>query len=198
MYEFSLNDPHFLPHAGGNVNFTLSAGNGLVVVGENGIGKSSLAQRFAMDLAKPDSLAFIPQLPLTVFYERTLKVFLSLFSDAAGSALNEKRLTRLVEEFGLIPKSERPLSYLSGGEAQCLKLITGLSLRKELYILDEPSQYLDSAKKETLRNILWEIRGEGCPLFLVEHDWEWLGSGWKMLELKSHEGQIKVGREWTI
>lgn len=170
----------------------------MIIVGENGIGKSTLLQRFTHDLEKPDSVALIPQLPMTVFYDRTLRMFLSLFCEVAGSALDEKRLTQLIGDFGLHSKSDRPLGHLSGGEAQCLKLITGLSLKKELYVLDEPSQYLDTVKKEVLKNLLSELRSQGSTILLVEHDWEWLQGGWKMLELKIHEGWIKAGREWSI
>jgi len=66
----------------------------------------------------------------------------------------------------------RSLPTLSGGELQRLSLMTHLDagLDSLIYVLDEPSMSLHEQEKETLINILKQLRDIGNTIIIVEHD----------------------------
>jgi energy-coupling factor transporter ATP-binding protein EcfA2 len=64
--------------------------------------------------------------------------------------------------------------------------------------LDEPSQYLDAHRKKVLLNYLEKLSRDGKALLVVEHNLEWLPSGWKAQQLVVKDDVLKRGDEWTI
>ena len=66
----------------------------------------------------------------------------------------------------------RSLPTLSGGELQRLSLMSHLDagLDSLIYILDEPSMSLHEQEKESLVNILKQLRDLGNTVIIVEHD----------------------------
>ena len=66
----------------------------------------------------------------------------------------------------------RSLPTLSGGELQRLSLMSHLDagLDSLIYILDEPSMSLHEQEKESLVNILKQLRDLGNSVIIVEHD----------------------------
>ncbi|MFA5328347.1 MAG: excinuclease ABC subunit UvrA [Prolixibacteraceae bacterium] len=67
---------------------------------------------------------------------------------------------------------ERPVSTLSGGESQRVKMARQLdcNLVDMLYVLDEPSIGLHPRDTEKLLSILARLRDKGNSVFVVEHD----------------------------
>lgn len=80
----------------------------------------------------------------------------------------------LLEKTGLgYMKLGQPLSTLSGGECQRLKLVKQLLKKRKgntLYILDEPTCGLGEPDVERLLGILEEIVSEGNSVIVIEHD----------------------------
>jgi excinuclease UvrABC ATPase subunit len=64
----------------------------------------------------------------------------------------------------------QPLSSLSGGEAQRLKLVSRLRTTSELYILDEPSRGLHTHDISALLTVLNQLVDAGNTVVIVEHD----------------------------
>lgn len=67
---------------------------------------------------------------------------------------------------------ERPVSTLSGGESQRVKMARQLdcNLTDLLYVLDEPSVGLHPRDTEKLIELFNELRDKGNSVFVVEHD----------------------------
>jgi excinuclease UvrABC ATPase subunit len=67
---------------------------------------------------------------------------------------------------------ERPVSTLSGGESQRVKMSKQMdcNLTDMLYVLDEPSIGLHPRDTENLMNILFRLKERGNSVFVVEHD----------------------------
>lgn len=101
--------------------------------------------------------------------------FLSDIDDEISRPILRKSLFLLQQliEIGVGYLSlERPVSTLSGGESQRVKMSKQLdcNLIDMLYVLDEPSIGLHPRDTEKLLNILFRLKDKGNSVFVVEHD----------------------------
>jgi excinuclease ABC subunit A len=80
---------------------------------------------------------------------------------------------------------DRPVSTLSGGEGQRIRLATqiGSKLRGVLYVLDEPSIGLHARDNRRLLNTLAGLRDAGNTIIVVEHDEETIRSADHIVDL---------------
>jgi ABC-type multidrug transport system ATPase subunit len=110
---------------------------------------------------------------LNSFYDRRLEKIKEIFLDTKKNLVNKDKFNHLWTAFGLKDKGQRCQSTLSGGEEQALKLCLGLSIESPLYILDEPSQHLDSYSKSILCDWIQEEQRQSKSIIIVEHDLDW-------------------------
>jgi ABC-type multidrug transport system ATPase subunit len=193
MYRFAVHDPAFLPHSACRVDLAVAAGQLLSLVGENGVGKTTLLRRIFRD--HPLTVGLVPQIGLDHFFDRPLGKVRRIYLAAGGPAA---RFEALWEAFNLHRKEERFLSGLSGGEAQALKLCLGLAAEKAVYLLDEPHQHLDPEARRRLSEILRGLTAAGRGVVLVEHNLELVPKPSTVLELVQRDGALVVGGTWTI
>ncbi len=171
MYHFKVNDSAFLPHCGCEVEINFDKGSIVSLLGENGIGKTTLLKAISKVQARDG--VYVEQKNPDSFFDRSLGKMKELYLLAAADSLHRKRFSDLWEGFRLSGKETRMLSSLSGGEGQMLKLCFALSLERDLYLLDEPSQNLDSQSKMVLCKSLKELVRENKSILMVEHQLEW-------------------------
>lgn len=195
MYNFRLKDPHFLPHAGCEIDFAILPGKIVTLVGENGIGKSTLAGRFWKSGVL--NTTFIEQRPLDVFYDRPLFKIKNILLKSRDSEISQDFFLSLWERFQLSRKETRMHSTLSGGEGQALKLCLGLAQKAQCIVLDEPSQFLDQSSKQVLNEVMNELLSQGKSILLIEHDYDWLKVPNTFLELGVVDGTLKEVKSWT-
>ncbi len=117
------------------------------------------------------------------FLEMTCNEALSFFDPEGASSPQEEKLLRQLRQrleaaskvgLGYL-RLGQPLSTLSGGEAQRLKIAHHLFLEKEkgaLFLLDEPSIGLHSLDLENLLQALKGLVKQGNGVILVEHNLE--------------------------
>ncbi len=86
---------------------------------------------------------------------------------------------------------DRPVSSLSGGEGQRIRLATqiGSKLRGVLYVLDEPSIGLHPRDNRKLLNTLADLRDMGNTIVVVEHDEETIRSADHIIDLGPGAGR---------
>ena len=193
---FELNDPLFLPHLGCHLKLELAQGEILVLVGDNGIGKSTLLHRFHDSLNSAMS-AMSEQKSLECFFDRKLSTFRELFISSKPPGLNLDFFHSFWSDFGLNSKLERKMSHLSGGELQALKLGLTLSKNCDYYFLDEPTQFLDSEKRAILLKKIQSLVSFHRSILITEHNKDWIPSGWKVVELIIENSFLVKGKEWT-
>ena len=158
-----------------NLDWTVRYGERWGVVGDNGVGKSTLI-RIVLGLTQPISGKFRLGSQVSVGY---------FAQDTAMLDLEQSPLDTLVWDFDLLPADARnllgrflitgddvyrPIKTLSGGEKNKLVLATLTTLHPNLLILDEPTNHLDMASREALAEVLNDFKG---TLILVSHD-RWL------------------------
>jgi len=85
----------------------------------------------------------------------------------------ERRIDRLLAEFGLAGTARRYPHELSGGMRQRAALVRTLAREPEVLLLDEPFSSLDLLIRLQLEDLVWEtVRGRGVTAVLVTHDLE--------------------------
>ncbi len=74
-----------------------------------------------------------------------------------------------LEAVGLAARADRPLSELSGGELQLAAIARTLASDADLYLVDEPSSYLDIVHRLEVARLIRRL-GETKSVIVVEHD----------------------------
>ncbi|HIE41070.1 MAG TPA: ribosome biogenesis/translation initiation ATPase RLI [Candidatus Aenigmarchaeota archaeon] len=129
------------------------------LLGRNGIGKSTainiLANEITIDFEKLPTIS-------KVYLKKIRKI--SYKPQILKEVEIEEINRQLIKEFNIEKKS----SY-SGGELQKLNIALCLSKEADLYLLDEPSSYLDISERLKVANIIKE-KLEDKEVIIVEHD----------------------------
>jgi len=76
---------------------------------------------------------------------------------------------RALDEVGMTSRADRRLSELSGGELQLVAIARTLATDADLYLIDEPSSYLDIVHRLEVARLLRRL-GESKSVIVVEHD----------------------------
>ncbi|RLG89188.1 MAG: ribosome biogenesis/translation initiation ATPase RLI, partial [Thermoprotei archaeon] len=154
-------------------------GEVLGIIGPNGIGKTTFIKILA-GVLKPDEgevlvgvekISVKPQeLSPKIFPEETVA---SNLRRASPDTLNPTTwiYNELVRKLGLNKMFDRYVGDLSGGELQKLAVAVSLAKPADLYLLDEPSAYLDVEERLSVAKIIRRIIEEKKKTALVvEHD----------------------------
>jgi len=143
----------------------------LAVFGENGLGKTVLAKMLAGAIEpesgdSPDiSISYKPQ--YLEAQDETVQEALSKHTNVD----NKRFENRIAEPLGLKKLYENNLQDLSGGELQRVGIAICLSKNADIYLLDEPSAYLDvEARVELGRTLKRFARKTEKPLMVIDHD----------------------------
>jgi ABC-2 type transport system ATP-binding protein len=79
------------------------------------------------------------------------------------------RVPRLLELVGLADRAREPITRFSKGMVQRLGIAQALLGEPELLVLDEPSEGLDLAGRQLIRDLVAEQRRRGHAVLLVSH-----------------------------
>jgi ATP-binding cassette, sub-family E, member 1 len=138
------------------------------VLGENGIGKTSFVKLLAK-VEKPDSgkidseikVSYKPQY-LNTESEELVMTFLT---EA------QRYQKQLVQPLNLEPLFMKQLNQLSGGQLQRVSIAYCLSQNADLFLLDEPSAYLDVEQRLRISKVIKDFMEEtGKSSLIVDHD----------------------------
>jgi ATP-binding cassette subfamily E protein 1 len=156
--------------------FTLKAPKGALkrhevsgILGENGIGKTSfvriLAEEKGMDegdISGDCTVAYKPQ----YLKSDSDEMVASYLADAL-----ERYKTALIKPLEIEPLLDRQLNQLSGGELQRVSIARCLSEDKKLFLMDEPSAYLDVEQRLVVSRVIRGMMEErGTTALVVDHD----------------------------
>ncbi len=170
-----------------DLNFEVSAGDYLCIVGENGSGKSTLLKGI-LGLKAPMSgnlycsfkntgLGYLPQKTETQkdFPAGVFEVVISGRLNKMGRRLFYSREDRKCAEesmkkLGISDLKSKSFQELSGGQQQRVLLARALCSAEKIIVLDEPVSGLDPKVTEEMYRILKGLNDEGMTVVMVSHD----------------------------
>jgi len=145
------------------------------ILGPNGIGKTTFVKILAGVEETDDKRKFgeltVSYKPQYIAPDYTGTVQELLMSVAKENFTSSWYKTEIAQPLRLQVLMDRNVMELSGGELQKIAIAACLSRKADLYLLDEPSAYLDVEERlnmaKTLRRV---VEAHGIPAFVVEHD----------------------------
>lgn len=155
------------------VSFSLYKGQKLAVIGENGIGKSTLLKTLNSNIPKiSGNIEYGHNVQIGYFDQQLeFKNLENTVFDEMSEAfpgLTTTEIRTLLGTFLFTGEDVfKKIKVLSGGEKSRLQLCKILRKGPNLLLLDEPTNHMDIVGKESLEQILKEYKG---TLIFVSHD----------------------------
>lgn len=171
--DFAYGDKQILSH----FNLLLQNKDRLGIVGDNGVGKSTLLNLIAGQLQPQSGQVIIGETVRVAYFSQRIDGldeskrvinYLQEVAEEVKSGSGTASIAELLEQF-LFPRSSHGtlIEKLSGGEKKRLYLLKLLLEKPNVLLLDEPTNDLDIATLTVLENFLQGFAG---PVITVSHD----------------------------
>lgn len=148
----------------------------VVMMGENGTGKTTFCKMLA-GIEQPDdgskkvpkmSISLKPQKINPKFPGTVRQLFLKKIK---ASFLNPQFQTDVYKPLRIDDFIDQEVKHLSGGELQRVAIVLALGKPADIYLIDEPSAYLDSEQRIIAARVIKRfIMHSKKTAFVVEHD----------------------------
>ena len=164
-----------------NVNLDIPEGRIVGLLGQNGMGKSTLI-KLICDLLTPtsggifvdghpvgvESKAMISYLPERIALNKSMTAdeVIAYYKDFYDN-FDEAKARRLLDDLGLDPAMK--LSKMSKGMQEKVQLVLVMSRRAKLYILDEPMGGVDPATRDYILDTILTNFDEGASVIISTH-----------------------------
>src|SRR5215813_3543090 len=169
------------------VDFSLAAGEALLVLGRNGAGKSSLLRMIAglvriaagtLQLEGGTPELTLPEQAHYVGHQDAIKpaltvrenlAFWAQFLGGEAAAAADAALDAALDALALGSLATLPAGYLSAGQRRRLSLARLAAVRRPIWLLDEPTSALDAATQERLAVLMRDHLAAGGIILAATH-----------------------------
>jgi heme exporter protein A len=164
------------------LDFESAAGETLAVVGRNGSGKTSLLRLIAgllhpaggsIELDGGDAELTLPEQAHYLGHRDALKPALSVMEnlsfwrDFLGGEIGDAAAS--IARVGIDHASHLPAGFLSAGQRRRLSIARLLSVKRPIWLLDEPTTALDAAGQAMFAGLMREHLGGGGLIIAATH-----------------------------
>ena len=164
------------------LDFAVSSGEALAVTGPNGSGKTSLLRLIAglltvaggsIDLEGGEAEMTLPEQAHYLGHSDALKPALSVLENLSfwrdflgGEPFDADKSLAAV---GLDHATQLPAAYLSAGQRRRLSVARLLTVRRPVWLLDEPANALDAAGQSLFAGLMQEHLAHGGLIIAATH-----------------------------
>ncbi|MBP2058084.1 polar amino acid transport system ATP-binding protein [Lactobacillus colini] len=171
-----------------NINFKLSDGEILTVVGPSGAGKTTLL-RIVAGLENKDSGQLIldgreydpsiEQKVGVVFQDYNLFPNLSVLENITLAPIMvlkqskeeaEANACQLLADLDMTGREKQYPFQLSGGQKQRVAIARALAMKPEILCYDEPTSALDPSTRDQVTEMILDLKNSGYTQFIITHD----------------------------
>lgn len=165
-----------------NINFEVTKGEFIALVGSSGCGKSTLLNIIAnLDKPSEGDIIFDNSTPKIgyMFQSDCLFPWLTIYENCLiglkiqnnNTKENQEYVLNLLKKYKLYEFKDKYPNCLSGGMKQRIALIRTLALKPDILLLDEPFNALDYQSRLAISNDVYEIiKKENQTAIMVTHD----------------------------
>lgn len=164
----------------GSFHLTVEAGQFtdseiIVMMGENGTGKTTFCKMLA-GAEKPDGTKKIPAMNISMKPQKITPRFQGtvrqlFFKKIKAAFLSPQFQTDVYKPLKMDDFIDQEVQNLSGGELQRVAIVLALGMPADIYLIDEPSAYLDSEQRIVAARVIKRfIMHAKKTAFIVEHD----------------------------
>jgi heme exporter protein A len=168
------------------LSFSVAAGEALVVLGPNGVGKSSLLRLVAGLVARSDGTLDLeggdPELPIGeqahyLGHQDALKPSLTVDENltfwarylGSGEGTQAPLAQAALTAVGLEGIAQLPAAYLSAGQRRRLSIARLIAIKRPIWLLDEPTAALDLAAQAQLAGFMGQHLAGGGLIVAAAH-----------------------------
>lgn len=148
----------------------------IVMLGQNGTGKTTFIRMIGGYLPPDDDSVELPDLHVSYKPQKIAPKFQGsvrqlLHTKIRNAYLHPQFVSDVTKPMMLDPLIDQDVQNLSGGELQRVALVLCLGYPADVYLIDEPSAYLDSEQRIVAARVIKRfIMHAKKTAFLVEHD----------------------------
>ena len=170
-----------------NLSFEVNTGDYLCIVGENGVGKSTLMKTILGltpvlsgeiilgDELKRNEIGYLPQQTLVQrdFPATVKEIVISGCLSKCGIfyTKEQKNLAEYqMKKMGILDLANKCYRHLSGGQQQRVLLARALCATSKILLLDEPVSGLDPKVTAELYEIIQKINSDNITIIMISHD----------------------------
>ncbi len=190
-----------------DINFTITAGEFIILAGPNGSGKSTLLKHMNGLLTPTQGEMLLQGKPVGKNLDKARKLVGMVFQDADSqivgetvwddvafgprnlsfkNALLRERVEDALKTVGLSLLSEKPPYLLSGGEKRRLAIAGVLAMQPQVVAFDEPFSNLDLPGTQQVLKQMRRLYAAGHTLIVASHELEGLYQMATRLVVLSH------------
>ena len=157
-----------------DISLELKKGEVSVLVGNNGVGKTTLAKLLCKTIKPDNGEVNINGLPFYIMQDPDFQLFgTSVYNELALVNDNEEAIAEILKYLGLYDYKDKHPFDLSGGQKQRLQIGMAMLCDKPLIIFDEPTSGLDIVSMKKVAKEIVRLK-ENAAVLVISHDYEFI------------------------
>ncbi len=166
------------------VTFTIPKGQSCILLGPNGVGKSTIIKSIAglvqydgqimidgipaKSIEAKKIFGYVPEIP-TMFEALTVREHMEYVRRAYHIEVEDQAIDSLLERFELLDKQEKLGVELSKGMMQKVSICCALLINPKVILFDEPMVGLDPSAIRELKTVIEELKQKGVTILISTH-----------------------------